>query len=214
MIATGQNQVETIIAQSRRALAYLHPDNLTIRTIITWTLGRAYQLQGDRSAASQAYFEVLSISQASGDIISALAANTGLGSIQESENQLYLAAESYRRGLQLFGDQLQSVACETCLGLARIHYEWNDLEAALQLGQQSLQLAQQVDSIDTFAVCDVFLARLKLIQGDAAGATGLLVEADRFMRQHHFVDRMPEVAAAQVLVMLHQGDLAAAAQSG
>ena len=34
------------------------------------------------------------------------------------------------------------------------------------------------------------------------------------MRQHNFVHRMPEVAAAQVLVLLHQGDLAAAAQSG
>jgi LuxR family maltose regulon positive regulatory protein len=31
------------------------------------------------------------------------------------------------------------------------------------------------------------------------------------MRQHNFVDRMPEVAAAQVLTLLHQGDLAAAA---
>ena len=31
------------------------------------------------------------------------------------------------------------------------------------------------------------------------------------MRQHNFMHRMPEVAAAQVLTLLHQGDLAAAA---
>jgi len=211
MMAVGQNQVETIIAQSRRALEYLHPDNLPVRTITTWTLGYAYQLQGDRAAASRAYTKVISISQASGDIISTLAATTGLGDIQESENQLFLAAESYRRGLQLFGDQPQSVACETCLGLARILYEWNDLDAAQQHGQQSLQLARQVESIDTFAICGVFLARLKLAQGDVAGAAAMLAKADQFMRQRNFVDRMPEVAAAQVLTLLRQGNLAAAA---
>ena len=212
MIAVGcENQVETVIAQLHLALEYLHPDNLHVRTITTWTLGYAYQIQGDRAAASRAYTEVLPISQASGDIISTLAATTGLGYIQESENQLYLAAESYRRGLQLFGDQPQPVACETCLGLARILYEWNDLDAAGQIGQQSIQLARQVESLDTFALCKVFLARLKLTQGDTAGAAAMLAQADQFMRQHNFVDRMPEVVAAQVLTLLHQGYLAAAA---
>jgi LuxR family maltose regulon positive regulatory protein len=211
MVAVGQNQVETIITQSRRALEYLHPDNLPVRTTTTWSLGYAYQLQGDRAAASRAYTEVLSISQASGNIISTLAATTGLGNIQESENQLFLAAESYRRGLQLFRDQPQPVACETYFGLARILYEWNDLDAAEQHGQQSVQLARQVESIDTFAVCGVFLARLKLAQGDTAGAAAMIAQADQFMHQHNFVDRMPEVVAAQVLTLLHQGDLAAAA---
>jgi ATP/maltotriose-dependent transcriptional regulator MalT len=53
--AAAQNQVETIIAQSRRALEYLHPDNLAVRTATIWKLGYAYHLQGDRVAASRAY---------------------------------------------------------------------------------------------------------------------------------------------------------------
>ena len=57
----------------------------------------------------------------------------------------------------------------------------------------------------------MFLARLKLAQGDVAGAAAILAEADQSVRQHNFVHRMPEVAAAQVLVLLHQGNLAAAA---
>ncbi len=211
MLAIGQNQSETIIAQSRRALMYLHPDNLPVRTTMTWTLGHAYHLQGDRAAASRAYTEVISISQASGNIISTLAATTGLGDIQESKNQLYLAAESYRRGLLLFGDQQQLAAVGAYLGLARVLYEWNDLDAAGQHGQQSIQLARQLESIDAFAVCGVFLARLKITQGDAAGAVAILAEAEQFVRQHNFMHRMPEVAAAQVLTLLHQGNLAAAA---
>jgi LuxR family maltose regulon positive regulatory protein len=211
MLAIGRDQSETIIAQSRRALAYLHPDNLPVRTITTWTLGHAYHLQGDRAAASQAYTEVISISQASGNIISTIAATTGLGSIRESENQLYLAAENYRHGLQLFGDQPQLVAVGAYLGLARVLYEWNELDAAEKHGQQSIQQARQLESIDAFALCGVLLARLKITRGDAAGAVAILAEAEQFVRQHNFMHRMPEVAAAQVLTMLHQGDLAAAA---
>jgi LuxR family maltose regulon positive regulatory protein len=211
MLAIGQNQPETIIAQSRRALTYLHPDNLPLRTTTTWLLAHAYHLQGDRAAASRAYTEVISISQASGNIISTIAGTTGLGDIQESENQLYLAAENYRCGLQLFGDQPQLPAVGAYLGLARVLYEWNDLDAAGQHGQQSIQLARQSQTIDAFANCGVLLARLKITQGDAAGAVAILAEAEQFVRQHNFMHRMPEVAAAQVLTLLHQGDLAAAA---
>jgi LuxR family maltose regulon positive regulatory protein len=211
MLAVGQHQLETIIEQSLRALAYLQPDNLTVRTIATWTSGYTYQLQGNRAAASQAYTEVISTSQDSGDIISTLAATVGLGNIQESENQLYLAAESYEYGRQLFGDKPQPVACGVYLGLARIYYQWNDLEVAQQHGQQCIQLALQIESIDTPAICGTLLARLKLAQGDVDRANVLLTEADRFARQHNYVHRLPEVAAIRVLALIQQGDLAAAA---
>jgi LuxR family maltose regulon positive regulatory protein len=57
----------------------------------------------------------------------------------------------------------------------------------------------------------VFLARLKLASGDVVGAAALLAEADQRVRQHNFVLQVPEVAAAQVLTLLLQGNLAAAA---
>ena len=217
-LAVGQHQVEAIIAQSRRALEYLHPDNLAFRTSTTWKLGYAYHLQGDRAAASRAYTEAMSIGQASGNILFTVSAMLGLGSLQEAENQLYLAAETYRRALHLFGDQpLPTLACEAHLGLARIFYEWNDLDAAQQHRQQSIQLVRQTENNDTFAACEVLLARLKLAEGDVAGAAAVLAQADQFVRQHNLVNRMPEVAAALVLALLrqgpllHQGNLAAAA---
>jgi LuxR family maltose regulon positive regulatory protein len=211
LLAATQYQVETIIAQSRRALEYLHPDNLPVRTATTWKLGLAYQFQGDRAAAGRAYTEAISTSQASGNIFISILATTGLGNIQESENQLYLAAQTYRRVLQLTGDPPQPAACEAYLGLARIFYEWNDLEAAQRHGQQSLQLARQIEMVDSFVACEVFLARLKLVRGDVAGAAAVLTEVDQAARRHNFVYQIPEVAAAQVLTLLHQGHLAAAA---
>ncbi|MFL5700083.1 MAG: LuxR C-terminal-related transcriptional regulator, partial [Ktedonobacteraceae bacterium] len=211
MLAVPRNQVETIIAQSRRALEYLHPNNLPVRATAHWTLGYAYQIQGDRAAASQAYTEVISISQASGNIMVTIAATTCLGQVQEAENQLSLAAESYRRVLQLAGDPPWPAACEAYLGLARVCYQWNDLDAAQQHGQQSFQLAMQMENVDTPAACGVLLASLKLVQGDMVSATALLAKAEQFVRLHNFVHWMPEVAAVQVLTLLHQGHLAAAA---
>jgi LuxR family maltose regulon positive regulatory protein len=208
--AASRNQVETIITQSRRALEYLHPSNLAFRTSTAWKLGFAYHLQGDRAAASEAYTEVVSIGQASGNTVFTLMASIGLGNLQEADNQLTLAAETYRRVLQLFGDQPLPFACEAYLGLARIYYEWNDLSAAEQHARQGLQLARQIQHNDRFVACEVFLARLKLAQGDVGGAAALLTQADRSARQQNFVYRMPEVAAAQVLTLLRQGNLAAA----
>jgi LuxR family maltose regulon positive regulatory protein len=211
LLAVPLNQMETIMAQSRRALELLHPDNLPVRTTTTWALGKAYELQGNRAAASQAYTEAISIGQACGNIMFNLAATTSLGNIQETENRLYLAVETYRSVLKLFGDQPQPFTCEAHLGLARIFYEWNDLDAAEQHGQQSLHMARQVENTGTIASYGVFLARLRLARGDVAGAAAILTEADQFVRQRSFVSLTLEVFAAQVLTLLRQGDIAAAA---
>src|SRR5947208_2011569 len=211
-LALTRYQVEPMLVQSRRALEYLHPTNLSSRTTAHWTLGFAYLLQGDRAAARRAYTEAISLSQASGDIFTTILATIGLGNIQEADNQLYQAAETYRRVLRLAGDQPLQIIYEAHLGLARVLYEWNDLDEALAHGRQSLHLARQYDRvIDRFVACEVFLARLKLALGDVAGAAALLAQASQSARQQNFVDRIPEVAAAQVLTLLRQGHLAAAA---
>jgi len=210
-IATQLDQVETIIAQSRRALEYLHPNNLAFRTSTAWKLGLAYQLQRDRPAARRAYTEVIAIGQASGNTMYTFLATTGLGIIQEAENQLHLAAQTYQHALQMLGDMPQPLASEAHFGLARICYEWNDLEAALTHGQLSVHLARRIENSDRFVACEVLLSRLKLAQGDVVGAAAMLAEAGQSARQQNSVSQIPEVAAAQVHILLHQGRLAAAA---
>ena len=212
-LALTQYQPETVIIQSHRALEYLPPENLTFRFTANWTLSVAHQLQGDRAAASRVLADALSISEAAGSMFSTILAISHVGLLQELENQLYRAAETYRRVLQLVSDQPLPNAAEAQLGLARICYEWNDLAAAEQHGQQALLLARQYGHLlDRFILCEVFLARLKLAQGDVNGAAAVLAQADRATREQNFVQRMPEVAAAQVLMLLRQGDVAAAAR--
>jgi LuxR family maltose regulon positive regulatory protein len=210
-LALTQYRIDAMITQSRRALEHLSPGDLPFRATANWTLGIGYQLQGDRVAASRALSEAIALSHTAGNIFTTILATIGMGQIHEGDNRLYLAAQTYQQALQLAGDRPQQIIYEAHLGLAQIFYEWNDLEAAERHGQASLQLARQYDSvIDRFIVCEVFLARLKLAQGDVDGAAALLAQADQFARQHNFVYRIPEVAAAQIPVLLRQGKLAAA----
>ena len=211
-LAVTRYQPEAMIIQAHRALEYLLPENLRFRFTANWALSTAYQLQGDRAAASRALSEALAISQTSASTFSTILAITHLGRLQELANELYRAAETYRRVLQMVGDQPGPSANDAYLGLARICYEWNDLAAAQQYARQSLQLARQYDRvIDRYIISDVFLARLKLAQGDVAGAAAMLAEIEQAVRQNNFMQRMPEVAAARVLTLLRQGDVAAAA---
>jgi LuxR family maltose regulon positive regulatory protein len=213
MLAVPKNQVETIITESHRALELLHPANAPMRTTTTWTLGYAYQVQGNRPAATRAYTETIAHSQKSGNIMTEIAATTCLGQIRETENQTHQAVESFRRILQLVGDPPWPAACEAYVGLARIHYQWNDVEAAEQYGQQGLALARQLENVDTPAACGVLLARVKLAQGDAAGALAALAEAGQFVQQHHFDHWLGAITAVRIQILLHQGNLTAAAQA-
>ena len=100
------------------------------------------------------------------------------------------------------------------LGLARVFYEWNDLNTAEQYGEQSFQLAQQyIQVLDRLILSELFLARLKMARGDAAGAERFLLQAEQTSRQKNFTLRLPDIAAAQVMLHLHKGNIEAAAHT-
>jgi LuxR family maltose regulon positive regulatory protein len=204
---------DAMIVQARRALEFLYPENLTYRFTANWALTTALMFRGDRAGAAQACQECIDISQKSGHVFSKILAANNMGALWEMENQLFQAAEIYRQALRLFGDHPQPNASIALLGLARICYEWNDLNAAEQYGQQSLELFQQFDrAIDRFIVSEVFLARVKLARGDVEGAASQLAQAEQSARQKNFLLRLPEIAALKVSVLLRQGQVAAAAQ--
>ena len=187
-LALTHYQPETMIVQAHRALAFLDPNDLPFRFTAFWTLSYAHLLLGDRAAALRAATEAVTISQASGDSFSTMLAAGTLGGVQEMENDLHarggdLPGPPATDGRPSAAKRLRSAAWPGPDLL-----QWNDLDAANQRGQQSLQLARQYDkAVDRFVVSEVFLARLKLAQGDMAGAAALLAQADQSAHQQNFV---------------------------
>ncbi|HTP01112.1 MAG TPA: LuxR C-terminal-related transcriptional regulator, partial [Anaerolineales bacterium] len=212
-LGLAQQQPDIMLAEARRALEYLHPDNLGYRSEAIRLMGHAYHLQGERAAAGRAYAEALSMGKAAADVSVNLFTTTLLAQVQVLENQLYLAAETYRSVLPQMSEWSPSNVGVVHHGLAGICYEWNDLEAAELHGQESLKLARQYDQlVNRLLTSQVFLARLDLARGDLDGAAALLVEAQQSAHQKNFSVRLPDIAAAQVLLLLRQGNTAAAAQ--
>ncbi|MDQ3654849.1 MAG: LuxR C-terminal-related transcriptional regulator, partial [Chloroflexota bacterium] len=210
LLAADPREIETIISRSRRALEHLHAKHMPGRAASLWTLGLAYQFQGDRAAARLAQIDAISSSEATGNNHVNVLATTSLGYMQELAGQLHLAFETYRRVLQLVGDPPGPIACEAYVGLARIHYEWNDLDRAEQHGRISVRLARQLEIV-SFVSSEMFLARLKIARGDTAGAIAILAQTEQDARERNFLSRIPEIAALQASIFIREGNLEAAA---
>jgi LuxR family maltose regulon positive regulatory protein len=209
-LATLQNKVDVMLALSDRALVLLRPDNLSVRTVVNFTQGAAYLMQGDRAAAKKAFSEVMSIGLTSGHFMFTLAAIRSLGSILESENQLRPAAEAYRRIVQLVNDPTHYGNTEAYRGLSGIYYEWNDLDEAENTALLCSRLSSQIEC-DSYAAIHVLLAKVKLARGDISGADTEISETVAMSLQNNHVKLIPSVAALQVLELLRQGNTEAAA---
>jgi len=212
-LAHLQVQIETTFVQARRALEYLHPNNLSQRSSATRLIGFSHYWQENWDDAYQAYTEALSLAQAAGDVPNTILASIGLGQVQEHKSQLHLAAETHQRVLQLIGDYSHPNTVAVYLGLTLIFYQWNDLDAAEQYAVQGLKLAQQYDQIvDRIIMSKLYLSLIKLARSDATGAAQMVSQAEQICRQKNFRLRLPYIAFHQAMIHLCQGNLNAAAQ--
>jgi LuxR family maltose regulon positive regulatory protein len=99
------------------------------------------------------------------------------------------------------------------LGLARIYFEWNDLDIAENYGELSFKLGLLNDQIiDRLILSQLFMSQIKLTRGDAVGAAKFLAQAEQITRHWNFAARLPTIATHQVLIHLYQGNIGAAAQ--
>jgi len=212
-LALNQFEIETILIQTRRALEYLDPDNFSYRSTATLTMGFAYYLQENITEAGRAFAEALSLAQAGVDITNIILASFRLGQIQAHSNQLYQAVETYQQVLELICEYSPSNAAVAYVSLARIYYEWNDLNATEKYLEQGMQLAQQYDHVvDRMILSDLYLARLKLARGDVIGAASIGSQAERTAHQKNIRICLQDLAYLQAWIHLRQGDFDAVVQ--
>ena len=213
MIAQMLYQADTSLVQARRALDYLHPNNLVYRSAATQIYGSSLLIKGDRDAAEKAYTEALSLAQAAGDFTGVLTATIRLAQTHEVRYHLLKAFETYQQALKLIGENPPPVVAVLYLGLAKIYFEWNDLDTAEKYAEMGFQLAQLCDEgFDRLILSERFLSNLRLARGDTVGAIRYLLDAEQNARQSDFAIQLPGIAADQALIHLFQGNTAAAAQ--
>jgi LuxR family maltose regulon positive regulatory protein len=207
MLAIPINQIEDIFYQSNRALEYLSPENLPIRTNALWSLGFAHQLKGDRISAEEDLKQVLLISEASGNLMISIASLTNLGQLYLADQQLIHAKNTFEQVLNLAGDPPLPFACEALLGLAQIFYEWNQLEKAQTYNKQSLQLALKLENVDTPIMCHLLFARLKIAHNDMQAAAEFIQNAQQFAIQNKISHLIQYIVKGKALLFLKQNNI-------
>lgn len=207
-LAISHYRIEDSKIHARHALELLEAYDSTFRLAALWDLGMAHLFAGERAEARRILEDVLSASRSSGAVNFQLISALGLGEIQEKDGQLFLAEETFQNVIRISGEHPQPNICVAYQGLARIHFEWNDLENAWAYAEQGLLLARQYDSsIDMFVACEILLARLETALGNLESAEERLDKAGQTVLHNRFLHRLPEIRATQALLQIRMGHI-------
>jgi LuxR family maltose regulon positive regulatory protein len=136
-----------------------------------------------------------------------------LGLVQQMAGSLHEAAETFRRALELIpGQDLRPVpiAGMAYLGLSKAHYEWNDLDRALQNARRGIEVTDLGGFTNALLHSYVRLIAVHLARGDMMAASQAFEKAERLVEQHPHPAISGMLVNLRVRFWLRSGDLRAA----
>lgn len=209
-----------LAAQSARQALQLLPDtdpfSCGIRSVATSILGDASWISGDFDEARRAYTQAVSIGMTADDNYSAIIASANLADIQMEQGQLHQAAMTCTRTLRMATrpDGLElPLAGRAYAGLARLSYEWNQLEATEQHIQHCQRLCGQWEDQESQVVSYITLAQLELVRCQPDKAQAAIRSAEELVTDAHFrFSRSNWLKYALARLWLMQGEIAKARQ--
>ncbi|MCL4296844.1 MAG: AAA family ATPase [Anaerolineae bacterium] len=210
LIAGTQGQPAEAVTLAHRALALLADKELRLRGLLTIGLAEAYYLNGRISEAAENYTQAIELGHASRNPFLVLAGMTRLSEVQLIQGQLRRAAETCQQMRQL---ALSAVHLPGNLIWSELLREWNQLDAAREQAQQSLQHGELEGNSRIQVQAYVTLAHILQAQGDFAGTHTAVQAAARLKQQQQLslTWDLPPVAAHQAMLWLRQKEVAAAA---
>jgi LuxR family transcriptional regulator, maltose regulon positive regulatory protein len=195
------------VAHGRRALDLAGAEDHLGRGGAAGLLGLAYWGSGDLDAGHRWYAEAATSLEKAGHLSDVTGCAIALGDIRLAQGRLGEAMTTYERALRLVtpesGPALRGAA-DMHVGIAGVHTERGDLDAARRHLQASQDLGEHVGLPQNPYRQRVVMARIREAEGDVAGALGLLEEAER----RYVSDYFPEVRSVPALrarVLARQG---------
>ena len=98
------------------------------------------------------------------------------------------------------------------MGLAQVLYERDELDAALDHATRGVALCRPLASTPALAAGLAVVARIRQVQGDAAGASEVMGEAGQAGLSSQVIALLNPVPSQRARLLLAQGDVSAAAQ--
>ena len=206
--------LQRTIQLAQEALAYLPLQAASIRSTVALVSGSALHAAGEPDAAEAAFDTAVQLGQESGNVYGAVDAMCNRAGVQIYRGRLHRAADVSRDAIRLASGrrgQLLPIAAEPYRRMGDLLYEWNDLQAAAQHLQTSVELGRLWGNPGGLAMSMISLARLRLAQGDPDAAAMLLQEVDETAWRSWTPSTVAQVAAGKIHLQLQMGDLEAAA---
>ena len=160
----------------------LPDEDVSTRSVVTFTLGGTCLFNDDVSGACRAFAEAGASGKAAGNIHLAAPALCALGTLQMQCGALHLALETFDEAQQVAtgkNGRPMPVAAGAYNGKGQLFYEWNDLATAVSHLETAVKLVNQWGNVESLISSHIFLAQLYLARGDGEEATALLQEANR-----------------------------------
>ena len=135
-----------------KASAQLDPDDLTIRSVVSYVLGGICLMTGEFLAAQSAFLQAAQSAQDAENRHVAVPAWCAVASLQRDKGQLRRAEDTFRKALALAttpSGRLLPMAAQPHNGLAQLAYERNELQEAQALLDKGRELVKLWHNPDT-----------------------------------------------------------------
>jgi LuxR family maltose regulon positive regulatory protein len=208
-LAMIQHRYGEAIQLSHLARKLLGDNETRWRSFVNLILAGAYRFTDDWAAAGPVYLEASELSQSAGDRVNALTALSMWGEVLEAQGHLHQSVEQFERVLQLAQAYEISNAPVTgyaLVGLGRVWYEWNDLQASINFVQDGIQRSKKGDIKDILLRGQLALARIQQAQHDMEGTWVALENAQLAAKQMGVPEIKDWVDAFWAQTWLAQGE--------
>jgi LuxR family maltose regulon positive regulatory protein len=181
---------------------------------VAWNLGAAEWLRGRLAQAEQALAGVVAERRAAGEGYLAMRVGYDLGQVQRAQGRLGAALAGYQQWLEGGAEvnrQLPHVGMAQ-VGLAEVLYERDELDAAYEHATRGVALCRQLAFTQPLATGLGLLARTRQAQGDAAGASEAIGQAEQVQPSPQVVSLLNPVPGWRARLLLARGEVAEAAR--
>jgi LuxR family maltose regulon positive regulatory protein len=196
---------------AQEALTLLPEHERFHRGVAYLILGNAGRYLGDVGTAQPALEQAATICQKGGDMIGAVVAAHALAQLYESQGKLHEAARLLAETLPWATVRGQTLSFGGILhiGLARVHYQWNELSEAMRNLDTGLALMETASYRHEMLLGYLTLARIRLAQGDGDDAWKAIRTGEEYC-SNAGIGRNPHLERFKANLHLIEGNLRAA----